>query len=156
MANFNQAIVKVLASEGGYVNDPTDPGGETNFGICKRDNPTLDIKNLTKAQAIDWYKTNWWLKYNFDKITSDELSIWYFDKAINVGIVPMTKIIQHRIGALDDGHLGPISLGMLNKWYTSQQLPNLKDDLWAYYESLMKNNPKLEKYRNGWHNRCYE
>jgi len=156
MANFNQAIIKVLASEGGYVNDPTDPGGETNFGICKRDNPTLDIKNLTKVQAVDWYRTNWWLKHNFDKISDDLLATWLFDKAVNVGAVPIIKIIQRRVGTDVDGILGPNTIKMINQWYSSSQLIDLKTDLWAYYENLMKNNPKLEKYRNGWHNRCFQ
>jgi hypothetical protein len=53
---FNQAIENVLKNEGGYVNDPYDPGGETIFGISKRIYPHLDIKNITRNQAIDIYK----------------------------------------------------------------------------------------------------
>ena len=49
-------IEKVLKHEGGYVNDPTDLGGETNFGITKRFYPDVDIKNLTKEQAVEIYK----------------------------------------------------------------------------------------------------
>ena len=46
--NFNKIIEKVLEHEGGYVNDPTDLGGETKYGITKRFYPDVDIKNLTK------------------------------------------------------------------------------------------------------------
>ena len=53
---FNEIIEKVLEHEGGYVNDPHDAGGETNYGIAKRWYPNVDIKNLTKEQAKKIYK----------------------------------------------------------------------------------------------------
>jgi len=55
MANFNQALKKTLVFEGGYVNDPDDPGGETNFGISKRAYPDLDIPNITDRQVRNIY-----------------------------------------------------------------------------------------------------
>ena len=58
LTTFNEIIEKVLDHEGGYVNDPTDRGGETNFGIAKRFYPDVDIKNLTKEQAINYAKKN--------------------------------------------------------------------------------------------------
>ena len=51
MSHFDEAIKVVLAHEGGYVNHPKDPGGETNHGITKRDYPHLNIKELTKEEA---------------------------------------------------------------------------------------------------------
>ena len=48
---FDQVIDRVLAHEGGYVNDPDDPGGETKYGISKKAYPKIDIKNLTKEEA---------------------------------------------------------------------------------------------------------
>ena len=48
MKSYEEIIEQVLHHEGGYVNDPTDLGGETNFGITKRFYPDVDIKNLTK------------------------------------------------------------------------------------------------------------
>lgn len=45
----------------GYVNHPNDPGGETKYGISKRAHPTLDIKNLTLAEACDIYYKDYWL-----------------------------------------------------------------------------------------------
>ena len=56
LVNFDEIIEVVLHHEGGYVNDPKDPGGETNFGIAKRSHPDVDIKNLTKEGAKDIYK----------------------------------------------------------------------------------------------------
>ena len=55
LTEFNDIIEVVLHHEGGYVNDPDDPGGETNFGIAKRSHPDVDIKNLTKDGAKEIY-----------------------------------------------------------------------------------------------------
>ncbi len=60
MADFRVSIQKTLVNEGGCVNDPVDPGGETNMGISKRQYPNLDIKNLTQEQAIEIYKEGYW------------------------------------------------------------------------------------------------
>lgn len=57
---FEEAVEFVLAYEGGYVNDPNDPGGETNFGISKRAYPNVDIKNLTREDVIDIYRRDYW------------------------------------------------------------------------------------------------
>ena len=68
--NYLACIEVVLKSEGGYVNDPHDPGGETNFGISKRAYPSVDIKHLTKEGAIAIYKKDYW-----DKIKGDDLPL---------------------------------------------------------------------------------
>ncbi len=57
---FNKAVRIILAHEGGYVNHPADPGGETNMGISKRSYPDLDIKNLTVAMAKEIYFRDFW------------------------------------------------------------------------------------------------
>jgi lysozyme family protein len=57
---FAKIINFVLQEEGGYVNHPSDPGGETNYGISKRSHPEVDIKNLTKVGAIDIYRKEYW------------------------------------------------------------------------------------------------
>ncbi len=60
MITFDDAFTRLLGNEGGYVNDPRDPGGETNWGISKRSYPTVDIKNLTRTQAEDIYMHDFW------------------------------------------------------------------------------------------------
>ena len=82
---FEDALKFVLKWEGGYSNDPNDPGGETKFGISKRSYPNLDIKNLTLEQAKEIYLQNYWLKADCDKLTSP-LDIIVFDTAVNMGV----------------------------------------------------------------------
>lgn len=89
---FNRAVELLLKHEGGYVNHPNDPGGETNFGISKRTYPHLDIKNLTKEQAIALYKLDWWDKYGFEYLEDEQLVAKYFDLAVNMGFSAANKL----------------------------------------------------------------
>lgn len=81
---YEQCVNFVLSQEGGYVNDPNDPGGETNFGISKRSYPTLDIKNLTADVARGLYYKDYWLPNGCDK-RSPEMALVTFDTAVNMG-----------------------------------------------------------------------
>lgn len=85
MAAFEPAIELVLKHEGGYTAGlPDDPGGETNFGISKRAFPELDIKNLTREQAIDVYKENYWKRYM--EVQEDQrVANCFLDCAVNQG-----------------------------------------------------------------------
>lgn len=83
--NFNKAIQFVLKWEGGYSNNPVDPGGETNFGISKRAYPYLNIASLTKEQAIAIYKKDYWEKCGCDRLEYP-MDIVVFDTAVNCGV----------------------------------------------------------------------
>jgi len=82
--DFEKALKFVLKWEGGYSNDPNDPGGETKFGICKRSYPELDISKLTLEQAKEIYYKNYWLKSGCDELPYP-FNIIVFDTAVNMG-----------------------------------------------------------------------
>ena len=84
MTNFDRAFAVIVGVEGGYVNDPNDPGGETKFGLSKRANPDLDIKNLTLGMAQDRYRTRYWNPYNLDSLEYGK-ALLVFDTAVNGG-----------------------------------------------------------------------
>ena len=155
MANFDSAIVILLQHEGGYTNTPGDAGGPTNFGICQRDNPNLDIINLTRDQAVDYYRANWWDKYGFGNINDDDLATYFFDHAVNVGISSITKVIQRIVGTIADGALGPNTIAMINQNYTSDMMKQVQDGLWSHYEAILAVHPEDAKFKNGWYSRCY-
>src|SRR5271156_5911043 len=67
---FLDAVAPLLDVEGGYVDNPEDPGGKTKFGISARYNPGVDIKNLTRGEAIAIYWSEWWLAYHYDQLDS--------------------------------------------------------------------------------------
>lgn len=82
--DFDKAIEFVLRWEGGYSNDPNDPGGETKFGISKRSYPELDINKLTLKKAKEIYYQNYWLKCGCDTLPFP-FNIVVFDTAVNMG-----------------------------------------------------------------------
>ena len=91
--NFETAVAIIFEHEGGYVNDPKDLGGETRYGISKRAYPTLNIKDLTKAEARTIYKRDYW-----DRIKADQLPDWLrlmaFDCAVNQGVGACQTILK--------------------------------------------------------------
>lgn len=111
MIDFDTAFTRLLGSEGGYTNNPKDPGGETNWGISKRTYPNLDIKNLTREQAKTVYKRDFW-----DPLGEAHPAIksQVFDFAVNSGIPTAIRKLQAAVGVADDGHWGPISAAKMN------------------------------------------
>lgn len=83
--DFDKALKFILKWEGGYSNDPRDPGGETKFGISKRSYPELDISKLTLKQAKEIYYKNYWLKAGCNELPFP-FNIVVFDTAVNMGM----------------------------------------------------------------------
>ncbi len=82
--SWDKAITFTLSWEGGYSFRSDDPGGETNYGISKRSYPTLDIKSLTKDEAIEIYKRDYWNKVGCDSLPYP-LDMIAFDCGVNLG-----------------------------------------------------------------------
>lgn len=112
MMTFEIAIARVLDHEGGYVNDPRDPGGETKFGISKRSYPDLDIANLTRDAAVAIYKRDFWDRVHGDELHED-LAYQALDFAVNSGCDTALRYLQRAVGVADDGHFGSESIKAL-------------------------------------------
>jgi len=91
--DFAQAVAIVLEHEGGYSNDPRDAGGETRYGISKRAYPKLDIKNLTKREAIEIYRKDYWDAMKCDSLP-EQIRLMVFDCAVNQGVGASSKILK--------------------------------------------------------------
>lgn len=85
MSDFDKAFEIVIGHEGGYVDNPRDPGGRTKYGISQRSYPKLDIKNLTLDQAKQIYFDNYWKASGADKYPWP-MSYFIFDVAVNSGV----------------------------------------------------------------------
>ena len=107
--NFDQAFDKLIGHEGGYVNDPRDPGGETKFGISKRAYPDLDIAGLTIDQAKAIYKRDYWDRAQCDRLPA-VVAFQVFDTAVNSGIGQAIRFLQRAVGVADDGQVGPLTI----------------------------------------------
>ena len=145
---FITAINRILKSEGGYVNDPRDPGGETNFGISKRAAPTVDIKNLTRDKAIAWYHQNVWQAVGGDDIPRP-VAYQIIDFAVNGGNTTAVHKYQMALGVADDGHFGPVSVEAAKKMSATDQILAFNAVVIRYYTKLSK----FSIYGAGWMNR---
>ena len=111
---FDEFIERLLSHEGGYVNDPRDPGGETQWGISKRSYPSLNIKALTRDQAIAIYRRDFWEKSNADKL-APAVGFNVLDGAVNSGISRSIQWLQKAAGVADDGVWGKVTAAAVAK-----------------------------------------
>ena len=107
---FEDCVEIILEHEGGYVNHPNVPGGETNFGISKRSYPQEDIKNLTKDKAIAIYYRYYWTPMNLELLSDPNLILHLFDFGVNSGTGTAIKILQRLVGATPDGGIGQLTI----------------------------------------------
>jgi len=160
MADFTYAINTILEHEGGYVNHPNDPGGETNFGITKRTYPDLDIKGLTRRDAIKIYFNDWWLRYRFCEIKYTVSATKVFDVSINMGARRGVKIAQKAVNALGyaslkvDGVIGGRTVHGINLCPERAFVNKMAELQLERYERLIRHNPKLAVFRTGWTRRA--
>lgn len=117
MADFEKAFNKIIANEGGYVNDKDDKGGETFMGITRKNHPNLAIwdiideyidvngntygllkyiKNNNKAMnsVKNIYKKQYWDKLLLDKIRSQSIANELFDDCVNRGVNATLKLVR--------------------------------------------------------------
>jgi lysozyme family protein len=146
----------VLAHEGGYVNDPHDPGGETKYGLSRRSYPHLDIKNLTRGQAIAIYRRDWWDRLRVGEIENPDVSAKVFDLCVNMGAGTGIRLLQRALGNVEvDGIMGPQTLAAANDADPDALLSALREEAARHYRTLIARNPKLARYEEGWMNRAY-
>ena len=154
---FDEIIDIVLEHEGGYVNDPDDPGGETKYGISKKAYPDEDIKELTVERAKELYKRDYWDRYRTGDLP-DRLRHIYVDMCINMGGGRAIKILQEACNSKNsnkidvDGGMGPMTL----KAATSVEDFRLRAFRVLYYSELIAKKPTLAKFWVGWFRRSCE
>jgi lysozyme family protein len=115
--NFLTAFEKLLKHEGGYVNHPADPGGETMWGVTKRvavaNGYTAAMRDMPQSVAQAIYKKLYW-----DAVQADQLPVGVryavFDAAVNSGVSQAVKWLQRAAGAADDGVVGPMTIKTVN------------------------------------------
>lgn len=128
--NFAAAFTKLVdpQHEGGYSNNPSDPGGETYLGVSRTRNPSWNGWALVDSHRSDptfpkslaadlalaalaesFYDATFWTPAGCDAVP-DILKYDLFDMAVNQGVVPAVKALQHAVGVAEDGALGPMTI----------------------------------------------
>ena len=171
MASFDVFFPTLLKHEGGFVNDPADPGGATNKGItmgtfqeCAQRylglEPTLEnLKALTDAQAGKIYKPLYWDKVRGDEIALQGLANIVFDFQVNAGgnAAKLLQKVLNDLGATPpltvDGDIGPGTMSALAGADQRAVYGAYKQGRIDYYRDLVAKRPALGKFLNGWLNR---
>ena len=149
-AAFDKVIPLTLQFEGGYVNDPDDPGGETNFGISKRSYPDVDIANLTREGAIAIYKRDFWDRPELGTLP-DPIGAKLFDLSVNMGLQGAVKVLQRALGTVvEDGVLGPKTravCGAKDPYAVVDDMCTTAED---HYRGIVALRPRSAKFLKGW------
>ncbi|HID4129896.1 TPA: glycoside hydrolase family 108 protein [Pluralibacter gergoviae] len=166
---FQHALDFVLSKEGGYVNDPTDNGGETKYGISdKRDGladgrtdvdgdgkPDTRIKDLTEEQAGQIYYRDYWYP-SYCPRWPDGISLFVFDSAVQHGVKKAIQLLQAAVSVTDDGIVGPKTITAVTSADPEWLLTRCFLRRSRYYADIIKANQAQGKYLNGWYNRLDE
>jgi lysozyme family protein len=168
VARFDKFFPTLLKHEGGFVDDPLDPGGATNKGVTMGTfrasaqhylgiEPTLDnLKALSDAQAAKIYKPLYWDKVRGDQIALQELADIVFDFQVNAG-ARASELLQRVLNELGaqpplevDGDIGPRTMAALAEADARAVYRRYKQGRIRYYRDLVARRPPLGKFLNGW------
>lgn len=178
MSHFEAAIETVLAHEGGFTDGTGDSGGATQWGISLRWLRTLghldhdgeeegdldhdgdvdadDVRRLTRAQAIAFYRKGWWDRGGYQAIEPQALATKLLDLAVNIGATAAHRCLQRALRAVgtlveEDGILGPVTKAAVNAVeHPECLLAAFRSEAAGYYRAL--NRPE---YQRGWLSRAY-
>tara|TARA_E500000318_G_scaffold105836_1_gene113192 strand:- start:5 stop:517 length:513 start_codon:yes stop_codon:yes gene_type:complete len=157
--NWIKCLETILHHEGGYVNHPKDPGGETNLGVTKKVYEEFggvkDMKDLTREDVEPIYKKNYWDRVKGDQLPSG-LDLCVFDFGVNAGTGRAAKYLQTLIGTTADGGIGPNTLKALDSYVDGHgvqtTIENYQAERQKYYESLST----FDTFGKGWTRRVTE
>lgn len=116
--NFDQAFDRLIGHEGGYSNSPSDPGGETMFGVTKNvaraNGYEGAMMNLARETAKAIYRKQYWDAIQAERLP-EALRFHVFDAAVNSGTKQAVKWLQRVAGVVDDGAIGPMTIAAAEK-----------------------------------------
>jgi lysozyme family protein len=155
-SGFDACLAVVLASEGGYADDPRDPGGATNRGITRatlahwRGRPVskTELRTLGRAEAVRIYRALYW-----DAVRGDDLppgiDLAVFDHAVNAGPGRAVRTLQAALGQARDAIVGPATLAATR---AAAPAPLIRD-LCRRRLALLARLAAWRSFGRGWHAR---
>jgi len=156
ISNWQKSFELMLKSEGGYVNNPADPGGMTNLGVTKatwenwvgRESDEAEMRGLTPEKVEPLYKKKYW-----DAVRGDELppgiSYLCFDFAVNAGAGRSIKTLQTAVGVTPDGGFGPMTMAAVQAVDPNELIERFSQAKEDFYRSLTT----FATFGKGWLNR---
>jgi lysozyme family protein len=175
MALFDSALLHTLKSEGGYVNDPQDPGGETFKGIARVHHSkwqgwikidllknaqnfplNLDHDETLNDQVKAFYKTHFWDRIQGDDIQNQDIAESIFDFSVNAGVRTSSKLAQITCGETADGVIGEATLNKLNVEDPRAFLAVFALSKISRYANICEKRKESRKFFYGWVRRTLE
>lgn len=174
MSLKEKTINHILDVEGGYVNDPSDSGGETNYGItiavARKCGYSEPMRDMPKSLAFEIYAKKYWDSMCLDDIAdySEVVASEMADTGVNMGIGRASTFLQIALNAFnnqgayyadiaEDGDIGPGTLKALNAYWDKRGIKGkevlleaLNCQQGAFYLDLTRRRQKDEKYIYGW------
>jgi lysozyme family protein len=156
ISNWNNAFNLMLKSEGGYVNNPADPGGMTNLGVTKatwenwigRESDEAEMRGLTPEKVEPLYKKKYWNAVRGDELPAG-ISYLCFDFAVNAGAGRAIKTLQSAVGVTPDGGFGPMTMAAVQAVDPVTLIERFSAEKVVFYRSLST----FATFGNGWLNR---
>lgn len=148
MTAFDEAFRIVVGHEGGFVDDPKDPGGRTKYGISQRSYPNLNIGALTLEDAKRIYLRDFWEKAHCH-IMDPGLALIVFDAAVNNGVGQAARWLQSALGVTVDGVIGPATRAAL----ASANAEEVLTELHASRIYMMAGLSTWKNFGRGWSRR---
>lgn len=157
--NFEQCLALVLKHEGGYVNNPKDPGGRTNLGVTQKvweewvKHPVDEaaMRALGPADVGPLYKDRYWNRVRGDDLPSG-VDYAVFDFAVNSGVGRASKILQAALGLPTDGIVGPKTIEAAQAANARELATNICERRQDFLQSL----PTFDTFGRGWTRRVSE
>lgn len=162
LASFLAAVNATIDIEGRYTDDPQDPGNwtgghvgqgachGTNWGISAASYPQLDIKSLTRPQALAIYQRDFWTPIHGNDLPPT-LAGLVFDAAVNNGRDRAIQWLQAAAGAKVDGDLGPFTLAAIAaRVGTPAATATLCVEYQAHRLDFMARLPDWQRFGLGW------
>lgn len=156
---FDKFFQDLIEVEGGYANHPNDKGGETKFGISKRQFPDLNIKDLTLEKAKELYRENYW-RQEYDTILHEGLAYKAFEAGVHMRFTRAHALLQTALRSVGrstpvDGILGPKTVEEINNANGETLLAAYRSELAGHYRCIVKSDPSQGVFLDGWLNRAY-
>ncbi|UTW56161.1 glycoside hydrolase family 108 protein [Kordiimonas sp. SCSIO 12610] len=172
MTTVDEMLDDILRREGGFVNDPDDRGGATNFGITiaalkhyrGADVSVDDVRNLSENEAREIYRKNYLVGPRLDQLPPS-LQTLMFDSAVNHGPGSAVKFLQRALNKhfdkdlAVDGGFGPNTRATLDDAYTQAGdliLPAIVNERLNHYINWVNETPSQKKFLLGWMRRLTE
>ena len=167
-------IDELIDREGGYVNDASDAGGATRFGItqavARQNGYTGDMRVFPRDEAVAIYRRRYWLRPQFSEVArrAPTIAAELFDTGVNMGPATAAGFLQRALNALNrgqrdypdlmlDGAIGPATLGALDGFLNTRGsagervlLKAIEALQGARYIALAERRPANEAFLYGW------